>query len=94
MEYCQLAQGERYVMARMMHQGYSYREIGRVLDRAVSTISREKQRNLTQHDGRYRAEKAHQYAMARRSRTVQRSITPFIDGVDDGTMLHQHLYRR
>jgi len=69
MEYCQLAQGERYVMARMMHQGYSYREIGRVLDRAVSTISREKQRNLTQHDGRYRAEKAHQYAMARRSRT-------------------------
>ena len=69
MEYCQLAQSERYVMARMMHQGYSYRAIARVLDRSVSTVSREKRRNLTRHDGHYRAEKAHQYAMARRSRT-------------------------
>lgn len=69
MEYRQLAQDERYVMARMMHQGYSHRAIARVLDRSVSTVSREKRRNLTGHDGRYRAEKAHQYAMARRSRT-------------------------
>ena len=69
MEYCQLAQDERYVMARMMHQGYSYRAIARVLDRSASTVSREKRRNLTGHDGRYRAEKAQQYAMARRSRT-------------------------
>jgi transposase, IS30 family len=60
-------------MARMMHQGYSYRAIAKVLDRSVSTISREKQRNLTHHDGRYRAEKAHQYAMARRSRTRKKS---------------------
>src|SRR5258708_4973025 len=69
MEYCQLAQSERYVMARMMHQGYSYRAIARVLDRSVSTVSGEKRRNLTGHDGGYRAEKAQQYAMARRSRT-------------------------
>ena len=69
MEYRQLAQDERYVMARMMHQGYSHRAIARVLDRSVSTVSREKRRNLTGHDGHYRAEKAHQYAMARRSRT-------------------------
>jgi IS30 family transposase len=69
MEYRQLVQDERYVMARMMHQGYSHRAIARVLDRSASTISREKRRNLTEHDGRYRAEKAHQYAMARRSRT-------------------------
>jgi transposase, IS30 family len=69
MEYCQLAQGERYAMANMMHRGYSYREIARILGRSVSTISREKRRNLTHHDGRYRAEKAHQYAMARRSRS-------------------------
>jgi transposase, IS30 family len=73
MEYRQLTQGERYAMARMMHQGYSYRAIAKVLDRSVSTISREKQRNLTHHDGRYRAEKAHQYAMARRSRTRKKS---------------------
>ena len=69
MEYRQLAQDERYVMARMMHQGYSHRAIAKVLDRSVSTISREKRRNLTEHDGRYRAEKAQQYAMARRSRS-------------------------
>ena len=69
MEYRQLAQDERYVMARMMHQRYSYRAIAKVLDRSVSTISRERRRNLTRHDGHYRAEKAHQYAMARRSRT-------------------------
>jgi IS30 family transposase len=72
MEYCQLAQGERYAMANMMHRGYSYREIARILGRSVSTISREKRRNLTDHDGRYRAEKAHQYAMARRSRSRKR----------------------
>jgi len=69
MEYCQLAQGERYAMANMMRRGYSYREIARILGRSVSTISRERRRNLTQHDGHYRAEKAHQYAMARRSRS-------------------------
>ena len=73
MEYRQLAQGERYVMARMMHQGYSYRTIAEVLDRSVSTISRERQRNVTRHDGRYRAEKAQQYAIARRSRTRKKS---------------------
>jgi IS30 family transposase len=73
MEYSQLAQGERYVMARMMHQGYSYRAIAEVLDRAVSTISRERQRNVTHHDGHYRAEKAQQYAIARRSRTRKKS---------------------
>jgi len=48
MGYRQLTQGERYVMANMMHQGYSYREIGRALDRSVSTISRERTRNATQ----------------------------------------------
>jgi IS30 family transposase len=69
MGYHQLAQGERYAMARMMRRGYSYREIARVLGRSVSTITRERHRNASQHDGRYRAEKAHQYAMARRSRT-------------------------
>jgi transposase, IS30 family len=73
MQYSQLAQGERYAMANMMHRGYSYREIARVLERSVATISRERQRNATQHDGRYRAEKAQQYAMARRGRTRKKS---------------------
>lgn len=56
-------------MARMMRQGYSYRAMAAALGRSVSTISRERKRNATHHDGHYRAEKAQQYAMARRSQT-------------------------
>lgn len=69
MGYSQLTHGERYAMANMLHQGYSYRAIGLVLGRSTSTISRERRRNATAHDGNYRAEKAQQYAMARRRRT-------------------------
>lgn len=73
MGYSQLTQGERYAMANMLHQGYSYRAIGFVLGRSVSTISRERRRNATTHDANYRAEKAQQYAMARRKRTRKKS---------------------
>lgn len=69
MFYSQLTHGERYAMANMLHQGYSYRSIAMVLGRSASTISRERRRNATAHDGVYRAEKAQQYAMARRRRT-------------------------
>lgn len=73
MGYRQLTQDERYVMARLLHQGHSYRSVAMVLDRAASTISREHRRNVARHDGRYRAEKAQQYAMARRSRSRKKS---------------------
>jgi len=73
MGYSQLTHGERYAMANMLHQGYSYRAIGQVLGRATSTISRERRRNATTHDGHYRAEKAQQYATARRRRTRKKS---------------------
>lgn len=73
MGYRQLTQDERYVMARLLHQGYSYRSVAVILDRAASTISREHRRNVARHDGRYRAEKAQQYAMARRSRSRKTS---------------------
>lgn len=73
MRYRQLTQDERYVMARLLHQGHSYRSVAAVLDRAASTISREHRRNVARHDGRYRAEKAQQYAMARRSRSRKKS---------------------
>ena len=71
--YRQLTQGERYAMANMLHQGYSLRAIGYVLGRSTSTISRERRRNATRHDGNYRAEKAQQYAQARRKRTRKKS---------------------
>lgn len=69
MGYRQLTQDERCVMARLLHQGHSYRSVALILDRAASTISREHRRNVATHDQRYRAEKAHQYALARRRRT-------------------------
>lgn len=69
MGYHQLSDEQRYAMANMLRLGYSMRAIARALSRSASTISRERRRNATKHDGHYRAEKAHQYAMARRSRT-------------------------
>ena len=68
MTYHQLTQDERYLIARCMAAGRSQREISALLGRAASTISRELRRNVTAHDGRYRAEKAHSYATARRRR--------------------------
>lgn len=68
MEYRQLSEGERYAIARLVQEGLSYRQIGLRLGRSPGTISRERQRNATTHDGSYRPEKAQQYAMARRRR--------------------------
>ncbi|MCT0230222.1 IS30 family transposase [Synechococcus sp. CS-1324] len=50
---------------RRLH--YSQAEIAKTLSRSPSTISRELRRNVTHHDGWYRAQKAHSYATARRS---------------------------
>ncbi len=73
MVYLQLTQGERYVIGRMRASLKSLREIGRCLGRAVSTISREVERNRCPHDGWYRSQKAHSRAIARRSRTRKKS---------------------
>jgi IS30 family transposase len=68
MTYHQLTQDERYLIARGVAAGHSQRELARLLGRAASTISREIRRNATTHDNRYRADKAHSYATARRRR--------------------------
>lgn len=60
-------------MANMLRHGNSLRAIALALNRAASTISRERQRNLTQYDSAYRAERAHQYAIARRWRSRKKS---------------------
>jgi IS30 family transposase len=65
MTYHQLTQDERYRIAALSAAGWSQRAIAEALGRAPSTISRERRRNATRHDGKYRAEKAHQYAVAR-----------------------------
>lgn len=66
MGYHQLSQEERYIVATMRSSGKSQRGIALELGRSPSTISRERQRNATRHDGKYRAEKAHSYAKTRR----------------------------
>lgn len=73
MTYHQLTQEERYLIAAQRMCGYSPAEIGRVLGRHRGTITRELRRNATHHDGDYRAEKAHSYAVARRRRCRRRA---------------------
>jgi transposase, IS30 family len=68
MTYHQLTQEERYRITALRMCRYSRAEIARQLQRHPSTIGRELRRNLTHHDGDYRAEKAHSYATARRRR--------------------------
>lgn len=73
MAYHQLTQEERYMIAAQRMCGYSAADIGRVLGRHRSSVTRELRRNATHHDGDYRAEKAHSYAVARRRRCRRRA---------------------
>ena len=68
MEYHQLTARERYLILSHKSNGHSLREIGEMLNRSASTISRELRRNVSG-DGRYRPDKADSYARARRRRT-------------------------
>jgi len=70
-KYRQLTQEERYRITAHLIAGSSRAEIARLLERHPSTIGRELKRNVTNHDGKYRAEKAHSYATVRR-RTCRR----------------------
>ncbi|PLK50147.1 IS30 family transposase [Uliginosibacterium sp. TH139] len=72
-KYHQLTREERYSITGLQRVGLSQAEIARQMGRSPSTISRELRRNSTTHDGRYRAEKAHKYASARRRRARRRS---------------------
>jgi len=69
MEYHQLTLGERYRIGRMKSMGDSCRAIARKLGRSPATISRELRRNADTSNGRYRVDKAHSYAVARRRRS-------------------------
>jgi transposase, IS30 family len=67
--YHQLTQEERYLIAVGLRLRSSHRQLARELGRAPSTVGREIRRNATAHDGAYRGEKAHSYAVARRRRS-------------------------
>jgi len=66
--YHQLTQEERYWITAQLKCGISRAQIARTMGRHRSTITRELRRNVTHHDGDYRAEKAHSYATTRRRR--------------------------
>ena len=72
-KYHQLTHEERYSITALLRAGHSKAEIAAELGRARSTISRELRRNVTRHDGFYRAEKAQKYSTARRRRERRRS---------------------
>lgn len=79
MTYHQLTQEERYCITALLMSGHSRSQIARTLGRHPSTVSRELRRNATRHDGDYRAEKAHSYAVARRRRCRRRAHFSAID---------------
>lgn len=60
------------MITALRRAGHSISRVAELLGRHRSTISRELRRNVTRHDGDYRAEKAHSYATARRRRCRRR----------------------
>lgn len=90
MEYHQLSQGERYAIANMLRLRYSRREIARVLERSVATISRELKRNRCEYDGGYRAEKAQARALSRRWRSRKKGQY----GVEEWAQVQAQLHRK
>jgi len=79
MLYHQLTQEERYLITAQKMCGHSPAATARMLGRHRSTITRELRRNATHHDGDYRAEKAHSYAVARRRRCRRRPRFSAVD---------------
>ena len=69
MSYQQMSQEERSTLAALRARGYGVVEIAKVLGRHRVTIWREVERNRAAHDGRYRAERAQEHAVARRRRS-------------------------
>jgi IS30 family transposase len=67
--YHQITARERYALMALQVAGLCPAAIARVLGRDRSTITRELQRNRTQHDGYYRPQLAEWYARGRRSRS-------------------------
>ena len=73
MNYRQLNSEERSVLAALRTLGLNQAEIARELGRHRSTVGRELKRNATPHDGRYRAARAEERAVARRKRSRRNS---------------------
>lgn len=90
MLYHQLTQEERYMISSGSALRLGVREIARQINRSPSTVSRELRRNATTSDDRYRAEKAHSYAIARRRRARRGShfSRPILAEVDRALRRH------
>ena len=73
MKYRQLNAEERSALAALRTVGLNQAEIGRELGRHRSTVGRELKRNAAPYDGRYRAARAEERAVARRKRSRRNS---------------------
>jgi len=69
MTYHQITSAERYTIAALRREGFSFAQIGLRLGRHRSTISREYSRNASSHDGSYRPSVADRLSGARRWRS-------------------------
>jgi len=69
MPYHQITSEERYSLGLLRQQGLRPAAIARLLGRHRSSITRELHRNRTHHDGCYRPQLAHWYALGRRRRS-------------------------
>ena len=72
MTYHQLTQEQRYAITAQLMCGRSQAQITKLLSRESQHDQPPARRNRTHHDDKYRAEKAHSYAVARRRRCRRR----------------------
>jgi len=88
-----LSRADRYEIARLREHGLGVRAIGKRLDWAASTVSRELRRNDASRDGRrdrlvrgYQPELAHQLMLARRhaAQTIEAGPVPGAAGMGAG----------
>ena len=74
MNYRHLNIEERSALAVLRPRGLSFAEIGRTLLRHRTTLWRESKRNVSIHDGRYRASRAKTYPKLLSSRCRPRAV--------------------
>lgn len=91
MTYHQITPGERYMLSALRKQGFSNAEIAHALGRHRSTIGREVCRNTTHPDGYYRADRAQEATVGRRSHSRRNSQFSAADWTTVKALLAQWL---
>ena len=74
MSYTHFTLSERGILQEYLNEGKSFREIGRLMNRSPSTISREVKRNFTKKKKRYNAYRATILYIIRRKNSVRKPV--------------------